>query len=242
MRTILHNCCGLDVHKDSVVACILKTSNLSEVSHDIEEVDREIRVFETFPNTLNELKIWLESENCHHVAMESTGVYWHPVYDALEGAFKGDIEILVVNARHMRNVPGKKTDVKDAEWIASLLRAGLLRGSFVPSLEQREFRQLVRYRKNIVADIGTQKNRIEKALQTAGFKLSTFLTDIFGVSGRNIIIFLLPKDIYPLMMWRLQLSAFQRKKKLKSNVQSQVSLLLIIKALSKCNSLCWMIY
>jgi len=193
MRTILHNCCGLDVHKDSVVACILKTSNLSEVSHDIEEVDREIRVFETFPNTLNELKIWLESENCHHVAMESTGVYWHPVYDALEGAFEGDIEILVVNARHMRNVPGKKTDVKDAEWIASLLRAGLLRGSFVPSLEQREFRQLVRYRKNIVADIGTQKNRIEKALQTAGFKLSTFLTDIFGVSGRNIINILITK-------------------------------------------------
>jgi len=187
MQTLLHNCCGLDVHKDSVVACILKTSNFSEDSNGTEEVEKEIRTFETFPDTLNELKIWLESENCHHVAMESTGVYWHPVYDALESAFEGDIEILVVNARHMRNVPGKKTDVKDSEWIAKLLRAGLLAGSFIPPQEIRELRDFTRYRKNIVFDISRQKNRIEKTLQSAGFKLSTFLTDIFGVSGRNLI-------------------------------------------------------
>ena len=186
MQTILHNCCGFDVHKDSVVACLLKTINPSDESGK-EAVDKEIRVFETFPDSLKQLRNWLESENCHHVAMESTGVYWHPVYDALENAFGGDIQILVVNARHMRNVPGKKTDMKDSEWIAQLLRAGLLNGSFIPPEEVRDLRQLTRYRKNIVEDICTQKNRIEKTLQSACFKLSSFLTDIFGVSGRNLM-------------------------------------------------------
>ena len=192
MQTILHNCCGLDVHKESIVACILKTSNVSLDSNN-EEVEKEIRVFETFPDTLKELKSWLESEDCHHVAMESTGVYWHPVYEVLESAFGGDIELLVVNARHMRNVRGKKTDIKDAEWIAKLLRAGLLAGSFIPPHEIRELRQLTRYRKNIVRDITAQKNRIEKTLQTANIKLSTFLTDVFGVSGRNLINVLIEK-------------------------------------------------
>jgi len=192
MQTILHNCCGLDVHKDSIVACILKTSNASLDSNN-EEVEKEIRVFETFPNTLKELKNWLESEDCHHVAMESTGVYWYPVYEVLESAFGGDIEVLVVNARHMRNVRGKKTDIKDAEWIAKLLRAGLLAGSFIPPHEVRELRQLTRYRKSIVEDISAQKNRIEKTLQTANVKLSTFLTDVFGVSGRNLINVLVEK-------------------------------------------------
>ena len=192
MQTILHNCCGLDVHKESVVACIIKTSNLSSDSND-EEVEKEIRVFETFPDALKELKSWLELEDCHHVAMESTGVYWCPVYEVLESSFGGDIELLVVNSRHMRNVRGKKTDIKDAEWIARLLRAGLLAGSFIPPLEVRELRQLARYRKNIVEDITAQKNRIEKTLQTANIKLSTFLTDIFGVSGRNLINVLVEK-------------------------------------------------
>jgi len=105
----------------------------------------------------------------------------------LEDAAGGEMEILVVNARHMKNVPGKKTDMKDAEWIASLLRSGLLAGSFIPPQEVRELRQLTRYRKNVVQDVNTQKNRIEKTLQQAGFKLSTFLSDVFGVSGRNLI-------------------------------------------------------
>ena len=187
MQTILHNCCGLDVHKDSVVACILKTRQSLMAERRKEDVEKEIRVFETFPNDLARLRNWLESENCRHVAMESTGVYWHPIYDALEDAFSGKMEIIVANARHMKNVPGKKTDIKDAEWIASLLRAGLLSASFIPPREVRELRQVTRYRKNIVQDIGTQKNRIEKSLQQAGFKLSTFLSDVFGVSGRNLL-------------------------------------------------------
>ena len=187
MQTILNNCCGLDVHKDSVVACLLKTRDPLALLSSQEDVTKEIRVFKTFLNDLTQLRLWLEAEGCCHVAMESTGVYWFPVYDALEGACGGKMELLVTNARHMRNVPGKKTDIKDAEWIATLLRAGLLRGSFIPPLSVRELRQLTRYRKNVVEDINTQKNRIEKTLQQAGFKLSTFLSDIFGVSGRNLI-------------------------------------------------------
>jgi len=193
MQTVLNNCCGLDVHKDSVVACLLKTQDPLMFSNNQEDVIKEIRVFNTFLNDLTKLRIWLEAEGCCHVAMESTGVYWFPVYDALENACSGKMELLVTNARHMRNVPGKKTDIKDAEWIATLLRAGLLRGSFIPPLDIRELRQLTRYRKNVVGDITTQKNRIEKNLQQAGFKLSTFLSDIFGVSGRNLIRVLIQK-------------------------------------------------
>jgi transposase len=193
MQTILHNCCGLDVHKDSVVACILKTREPLMVERQREDVEKEIRVFETFPNDLARLREWLESESCCHVAMESTGVYWFPIYDALETACDGKMEIIVANARHMKNVPGKKTDIKDSEWIAKLLRAGLLAGSFIPPQDVRELRQLTRYRKNVVEDAGTQKNRIEKTLQQAGFKLSTFLSDIFGISGRNLMRVLLDK-------------------------------------------------
>ena len=187
MQTILHNCCGMDVHKDSVVACIIKSDPSKPAENVKDEVAKEIKVFGTFPDDLAQLKAWLESEDCRHVAMESTGIYWIPIYEALENAHGGKIDIKVVNARHMKNVPGKKTDIKDSEWIARLLRAGLLAGSFIPPQDVRELKQLTRYRKNIVQDVTTQKNRIEKTLQQAGFKLSTFLSDIFGVSGRNLI-------------------------------------------------------
>jgi transposase len=183
----------MDVHKDSVVACILKTRDSQCVERGEDDVDKEMRVFETFPDNLAQLREWLESENCCHVAMESTGVYWYPVYEALENACGGKMELIVTNPRHMKNVPGKKTDIKDAEWIAKLLRAGLLDGSFIPPAEVRELRQLTRYRKNMVEDVSTQKNRIEKTLQLAGFKLSTFLSDVFGVSGRNLLRVLIKK-------------------------------------------------
>ena len=188
MQTILHNCCGMDIHKDSVVACILKTC-VSTTEHQAKDtVEKEIRVFGTFPDELTQLRAWLESEGCSNVAMESTGIYWHPIYDAIEDACSGEMNILVTNARHMRNVPGRKTDMKDAEWIA-----GLLAGSFIPPQDVRELRQMIRYRKNVVQDINTQKNRIEKTLQQASFKLSTFLSDVFGVSGRNLIRVLINK-------------------------------------------------
>lgn len=180
MNDILDICCGLDVHRDTVVACLLKGNTGDYPS-------KEIRTFSTLLPDLEALRTWLEEEQCHHVAMESTGVYWQPVNTVLVDAFDGDIVILVTNAKHMKNVPGKKTDIKDAEWIATLLRAGLLRGSFIPPTDIRELRELTRYRKNIIGEISSHKNRVEKYLQSCGFKLSTFLTDIFGVSGRAII-------------------------------------------------------
>jgi len=187
MDTIYDITCGLDVHKNSVVACIVKTDTNLKKGDNNEKVELVKGTFTTFSEGLNELKDWIVANDCHRVAMESTGVYWHPVYDALEDAFDGDIEILVCNPRNMHNVRGKKTDMNDAEWIGRLLRSGMLAGGFIPPLVIRELRERTRYRKCIVEDISTQKNRIEKTLQSAGFKLSTFLSDIFGVSGRNII-------------------------------------------------------
>jgi transposase len=180
VEDILEICCGLDVHKDTVVACLLKGNLDSKPS-------KEIRTFSTLLPDLDKLKVWLEEEECRNVAMESTGVYWHPVYAALESAFDGSMKLIVANARHMKNVPGKKTDVKDAEWIATLLRAGLLRGSFIPPQKVRELRDLTRYRRSIVQEVSRQKSRVEKHLQSCGFKLSSFLSDIFGVSGMAII-------------------------------------------------------
>jgi transposase len=180
MQDILECCCGLDIHKDSIVACLLK----GPVN---EQPTSEIRVFSTLLSDLDALKAWLVEENCMHVAMESTGIYWIPVYETLETAFDGHISLIVANARHMKNVPGKKTDMKDAEWIATLLRAGLLNGSFIPDKDIRELRDLTRYRKSVISDITSQKNRIEKFLQSCGFRLSSFISDIFGASGSAII-------------------------------------------------------
>lgn len=180
MDAVLECCCGLDVHRDTVVACVLKGPQKGKV-------ESTTRIFSTLPYGLEELRKWLESKECRHAAMESTGVYWQPVQQVLEGAFDSTMVLLVVNARHMRNVPGRKTDMKDAEWIATLLRAGLLHGSFIPSRPVRDLREFTRYRKNQVETISSQKNRIEKLLQSAGIKLSTFLSDVFGVSGRAIL-------------------------------------------------------
>lgn len=179
MKDLLEICCGLDVHKDKIVACILSGA-IGEAAQS------EIREFSTLNPDLFALRDWLASRDCFHVAMESTGIYWQPVYEALEDS-SDNIELLVVNARHMKNVPGKKTDMRDAEWIATLLRAGLLAGSFIPDKDIREFRRQTRYRKSIVHETTAQKNRIEKFLQSTGFRLSSFISDVFGTSGRNII-------------------------------------------------------
>ena len=182
MEDILECCCGLDVHKESIVACLLKGS-----LEGGGKPQREMREFGTLSQDLIDLRCWLEAEECCHVAMESTGIYWQPVYAVLEQAFCGEMYLMVVNARHMKQVPGRKTDMRDAEWIATLLRAGLLKGSFVPESNIRDLRQFTRYRKAVVRDITSQKNRIEKLLQASGFRLSSFLSDIFGVSGMAIM-------------------------------------------------------
>ena len=184
MKDLLEISCGLDVHKEKIVACIL-TGPLGKPTRS------EIREFSTLIPDMIALRHWIVSKNCHHVAMESTGIYWMPIYEILEDAFSGDITLLVVNARHTKNVPGKKTDMRDSEWISTLLRAGLLNGSFIPEKRIREFRDLNRYRKSVIRDITSQKNRIEKFLQSSGFRLSSLISDIFGASGRNIILHLI---------------------------------------------------
>jgi transposase len=180
MEALLEICCGLDIHKEEITACLL-TGGL-----DVKP-SAEIRTFSTMSSGLQDLKEWLEKRNCKHIAMESTGIYWIAPYEVLERINGGDVQLMVVNARDMRNVPGHKTDIKDSEWIATLLRCGMLKSSFIPPKDFRELRKSTRYRKSIVWDIASQKNRIEKHLQAAGFRLSVFLSDIFGVSGRNIM-------------------------------------------------------
>ena len=182
MEDILDCCCGLDVHKESIVACLLQGPIISQI-----KPQSEIREFGTQLKDLLALRKWLEEHKCNYVAMESTGIYWQPVYAVLEAALSDEMHLLVVNARHMKNVPGKKTDMRDAEWIATLLRAGLLKGSFVPERDIRDLRQFTRYRKALIRDITSQKNRIEKLLQSNGFRLSSFLSDIFGSSGSAIM-------------------------------------------------------
>jgi transposase len=168
--------CGLDVHQASVVACLLTVLANRKVK-------KQIRTFGTTTRELGQLREWLQKEGCTHVAMESTGVYWKPAYALLEGSF----ELVVANAQHVKNVPGRKTDVKDAEWIADLLLHGMLRASFVPPQPIRELRDLTRYRRKLVESQSGERNRLIKVLETANIKLSGVATDVFGVSGRLML-------------------------------------------------------
>jgi len=159
------------VHQATVVACLLHFKN--------GKAHKQVRTFGTTTRDLVGLREWLLSEGCTHVAMESTGVYWKPIYAILEGAF----EIVVANAQHVKKVPGRKTDVKDAEWIADLLCHGLLRASFVPPKPIRELRDLARYRRKLVESRSAERNRLLKVLDTANIKLASVVSDVFGASG-----------------------------------------------------------
>jgi transposase len=165
--------CGIDVHKDNIVATIRKS-----------EEDYETREFSSFTGSLTELRDWCKSEGVTHIAMESTGVYWKPVYNILE---EGDFEIILVNARHVRNVPGHKTDKKDSQWLSKLLLSGLLKSSFIPPVEIRQLRDLVRYKKKIVSQMSSEKNRIIRILEDANIKLSSVLSNVDGAVGSRII-------------------------------------------------------
>jgi transposase len=160
-----------------VVACLLR------VRRDW-RVDKQLRTFGTTTRELVQLRSWLVAEGCTHVAMESTGVYWKPVYAVLEG---DELEIIVANAQQVKKVPGRKTDVKDAEWIADLLCHGLLRPSFVPPLPVRELRDLTRYRRKLVESRSAERNRLLKLLESANIKLASVATDVFGLSGRLML-------------------------------------------------------
>lgn len=176
MDVVYGQCAGLDVHKKTVVACCITSGAQGEKQI-------EIRTFGTMTVDLLAMSDWLTSRKVTHVAMESTGEFWKPIYNLLEGNF----ELLVVNARHIKTVPGRKTDVKDAEWIAELLRHGLLRGSFIPPQAQRDLRDLTRQRTNLVQDRTTVVNRLQKVLEWANIKLSSVATDVTGVSARAML-------------------------------------------------------
>ncbi|MGH7869729.1 MAG: IS110 family transposase, partial [Candidatus Dormibacteraceae bacterium] len=172
MEVVHPRCAGLDVHKKTVVACLMVPGR------------KEVRTFGTMTDDLMGLADWLESEQVSHVAMESTGVYWKPIYNVLEST---DLELLVVNAHHIKAVPGRKTDVKDAEWIADLLKHGLVRASFIPGRPQRELRELVRYRKTLIEQRSHTVQRIQKMLEGANIKLSDVASDVVGVSGKAML-------------------------------------------------------
>jgi transposase len=176
MHVVHERCCGLDVHKKVVVACVLVPGPDGAPA-------REVRSFGTMTADLLALADWLAERAVTHVAMESTGVYWQPIYNLLEGRFA----LLLVNARHVKAVPGRKTDVRDAEWLADLLRHGLLRGSFVPDRDQRELRELTRYRAALVRDHTAEVNRLQKTLEGANIKLAAVATDVTGVSARAML-------------------------------------------------------
>jgi transposase len=176
MDVLYPRCCGLDIHKKTVVACVLLTDPGPKPVKDL-------RTFRTTTADLLALADWLSAAGCTHVAMESTGVYWRPIYNLLEGLFT----LLVVNAQHIKTVPGRKTDVKDAEWIADLLRHGLLRGSFIPSRPQRHLRDLTRHRTLLVQERARTINRLQTVLEDANIKLASVVTDIRGVSARAML-------------------------------------------------------
>jgi len=172
MRVVHKRCCGLDVHKRTVVACFLA------------DEESETRTFGAMTGDIVELSDWLSGKGCTHVAMESTGVYWKPIYNILEGT---GLTVLVVNAHHIKAVPGRKTDIRDAEWIADLLRHGLLKPSFIPDRRQRDLQDLVRYRRSLISERAREANRIQKVLEGANIKLTSVISDILGVSGRAML-------------------------------------------------------
>lgn len=176
MQVIYERCCGLDVHKATVVACRV-------VPGADGQPHKETRSFETLTENLQELAEWLRAQQVTHVAMESTGVYWKPVYNLLDGRF----EILVVNAEHVKALHGRKTDVQDAAWLADLLRHGLLQGSFIPSAQLRELRDLTRYRTKLGDDRHSEINRLHKVLEDANIKLGSVASDLMGVSAQAIL-------------------------------------------------------
>lgn len=176
MEVLYPHCAGLDIHKDTVVACVRHMVNGT--------VTRDVRTFKTTTKDLMALSDWLVSEGCTHVAMEATGVYWKPVWHILSD---GDLHLTLANAKHVKNVPGRKTDVNDATWLADLLAHGLIRGSFVPDAPTQEMRGLLRTRKQVVRERTRHVQRLQRTLEDANIKLDSVISDVTGLSGRAMI-------------------------------------------------------
>jgi transposase len=176
MEVLYPHCAGLDVHKDTVVACVRHMANGS--------VRREVRTFKTTTKDLLALSDWLAAEGGTHIAMEATGVYWKPVWHVLSD---GDFTLVLANAAHVKNVPGRKTDVNDATWLSDLLAHGLIRGSFVPDEQTQEMRTLLRTRKQLVRERSSHIQRLQKTLEDANIKLDSVISDVIGLSGRAMV-------------------------------------------------------
>jgi transposase len=176
MQVIYSRCAGLDVHKKTVVVCVLLTDETGKV-------EKFVRTFSPMTADLLALDEWLRSLQVEQIALESTGVFWHPVYNLLEDGRT----VILVNPQHMKAVPGRKTDVKDSEWLADLLRHGLLKASFIPPQPIRELREVTRYRAKLVQDRSSEVNRLQKVLEGANIKLAAVATDVLGKSGRDML-------------------------------------------------------
>ncbi len=177
MHVVHRQCCGLDIHKKTVVACVL-------VTQEDGSVQRTVRTFGTMTGELLALADWLDTHGITHIAMESTGVYWCPIFNVLEDEAR---TVVLVNPQHVAQVPGRKTDVRDSEWLADLLRHGLLRASFIPPVPVRELREFLRYRKTLVQERAQEVNRLQKLLEGANIKLAAVATDVLGLSGRDML-------------------------------------------------------
>ena len=175
MKELLERCCGIDIHKETAVACIMIGSG--------KKVKKEIRTFGTMTDDIEDLKFWLMENKIKKVAIESTGIYWVPIFNILEDT----IEVVLANAKHIKNVPGRKTDIKDSEWLCKLLKHGLIEKSFIPPEDIRHLRELTRCRKRILSDLTRAKNRIVKTLECANIKLGSVLSNVHGVTGWKII-------------------------------------------------------
>lgn len=197
---LVDRCCGLDIHKRTVVACLIVPGADGQPS-------KETRTFSTMTDDLLALAEWLGEAGCTHVAMESTGVYWKPLYNLLEDQFI----LLLANARHVKAVPGRKTDVKDAEWLADLLQHGLLAGSFVPDRARRELRELTRYRTSLVQERTAETNRVHKTLEGANIKLASVASDLLGVSGRQMLRALVGGEEEPAVLAQLAKGRLREK-------------------------------
>jgi len=197
VEVLIERACGLDVHKKTITACIVTPEG------------KEIKTFRTHTVFLIELIDWIKEHRCTHVAMESTGVFWKPIVNLLEAE---DIEFLVVNAQHMKAVPGRKTDVKDAEWICNLLRHGLLKASFIPGRTQRELRELVRYRRSLVQERSREHNRVQKVLEGANIKLASVVSDIMGLSSRDMLAAMIEGENDPEKLAGFARRSLKRKK------------------------------
>jgi transposase len=200
MEAIIERCCGIDVHKKTITVCLM-------IGAAGKTPSKTIKTFSTMTQDLLACRQWLVSEGCTHAVLESTGVYWKPLFNVLEEV----IEVVLANARHIKNVPGRKTDVKDCEWLAQLLRHGLVRGSFIPPKPIRQLRDLTRYRQKLVQQRSSEINRLQKFLEDANIKLSAVVSDINGVSAQEMIGHLIADDMDPQQMAELAKGRLRNK-------------------------------